>query len=396
MKKLNIFQFIKTKLKKTIYNTCQIEQMLSMLHQIDRLDVQSFIISNVSSHTILICEFFKVHGECLPSYVKYFLTLGYNVHVVIDVYNYILGTFAKCNFPKDRVKIFIVDKHLLYNDLFYKKIIRYQYIVFATNFFWENYLSFFEHKYVKAYNKNNFYWIEHHLHQYYEHQEKHICDKEYFERHLLLIRVNPIHPWVIPLYFYDNVLVKKTKGNVTNFLSVGRIEKQTRNYDLLFDVIRELINRNIRNFKVTVVGYWGDLSVFNLQELDEYIDIRGTLSYDAMYECVEHADFLLSLLDFSNEESKKNYIQNVQTSGTNNLSIGFQTPCLYNEHFGKSFGFSDSNALLYSDNSLLEAMLKAMKMSDAEYQFLQKNLLQMKLGLEADSLKNLENIFGKL
>jgi len=400
-----IFQIIKTKIRRFIYNACQIEQIQYRLNQIDskinqinRYDAQSFFLCNVFSHTVLICEFHSGHGECLPSYIRYFLALGYKVHVLINVENYIQGPFFKCSFPEDKVKFFIVDEYILDNDLFYKKLIWYQHVIMATSMCnWGKInLSILERNYVKKYHKDNFYFIEHNLNNYYKKQEQRLINKEYFEKRLFVIHKNPNHSWLIPMYFYDNVLVKKPKKNFTNFITVGALLQQQKNYDLLFDVMRELIDRNVRNFKVTIAGKYGDLSVFNMQGLDEYLDIRGMLSYDTMYECVEQSDFLLSLLDMSNEYSKKTYLEEGQTSGTNNLSIGFQTPCLYNEHFGKSFGFSDSNALLYSDNNLLESMLRAMGISDVEYQSLQDNLLQMKLELEAESLNNLEKVFGNV
>ena len=390
---MNLFQSIKTKIKSLIFRTLRFDQIFSKFDQMNSFDMQSFFLSNVPKNTVLICEFYYGHGECLPGYVNYFLTLGYNVHVVINVDNYILGTFTKSNFPENKVKFFIVYDYILYNNLFLKKVIWYQYVILASS---GSGLFHFEQNYIKAYNKYNFYHIEHDMQNYHEIYVKKICDKDYFKKSILLIRDNPNYPWLIPLYFYDNVLIKKSKNTIINFICVGAIAKQYKNYDLLFDVMRELIARNIRNFKVTIVGYFGDLSVFKMQGLDGYLDIRGRLPYDSMYECVEQADFLLSLLDMSNKYNVKAYIQNWQTSGTNNLSIGFQTPCLYDKSFGKSFGFSDSSALFYSDNNLLEAMLRAMEMSDTEYQLLQKNLLQMKLALEAESLENLEKIFGRV
>ena len=120
---MKVYHSIKTKIKRFIFNACQIDQIFSILRHIDHFDMQSFILSNTPKHTVLICEFFYAHGECLPGYIKYFLTLGYKVHVIIKVDNYILGTFAKCNFPEDKVKYFVINENIVDNELFYQKII---------------------------------------------------------------------------------------------------------------------------------------------------------------------------------------------------------------------------------------------------------------------------------
>jgi hypothetical protein len=169
---------------------------------------------------------------------------------------------------------------------------------------------------------------------------------------------------------------------------VGNIEGKRKNYNLLISTIQELINKDITNFKITIVGK-GKISDIP-SEIQSYFNIKGRLSYPDMYKEMQDADYFLTLLDPNNEEHDR-YIK-LGTSGSFQLIYGFNIPCLIANKFAKVHNFDKNNAIVYTKNKeLVSAMIKAINQTTDEYEILKNNLKKTSDKIYKASLKNLKN-----
>ena len=51
--------------------------------ELELAELQPALAEKDCSNTIALIETFEFHGECFASYIKYFLELGFNVHLYI-------------------------------------------------------------------------------------------------------------------------------------------------------------------------------------------------------------------------------------------------------------------------------------------------------------------------
>ena len=84
------------------------------------------------NNSILLIEFFHYHYECIPGYAKYFIDLGYNVDVIMNIN----GTSSFCLFcPFKKIRIFIYKDINIFNETsnnFSFIFNRYNYILVQT------------------------------------------------------------------------------------------------------------------------------------------------------------------------------------------------------------------------------------------------------------------------
>ena len=192
-----------------------------------------------------------------------------------------------------------------------------------------------------------------------------------------------------PHYFGEIQITPKSKDK-TRFIVVGGINKNNKNYDLLLQCTKELLEYNT-NFEITIIGLSGKIDIPD--ELANYIKFKGKLPFAEMYKEMEKADFFLPLLDPSNEWHRR-YL-NETTTGSRQLILGFLKPCLINEEFANAYAFTRDNSIIYSENHLLEAMKAAININSEEYEKLQKNLNLLAQNIYKESLQNLKDSIEK-
>ena len=185
--------------------------------------------------------------------------------------------------------------------------------------------------------------------------------------------------------------VKLTPKNsdIVNFVTVGAIQGKKKNNDLIINSVKELHEKGIHNFKITVIGK-GHLKKLP-KELQQYFDIKGRLPFDKMYDEIEKADFLITSYD----ETKPGHIRynTTGTSGNFQLVYGFAKPCIIIESFGPINGFDSSNSILYkTDSEFANALQKGIEMSSEKYSELQKNLKAYADKLYENSKENLRKL----
>ena len=188
---------------------------------------------------------------------------------------------------------------------------------------------------------------------------------------------------VNPHYFGEINVTAKNK-DVVNFITIGTIKPRKKDNNTIIDAVLELHNKGITNFKISVIGK-GEIK--NIPEkIRKYFDIKGRLNFDKMYDEIEKADFMLT----SYNETHSRYIT-TGTSGNFQLIYGFLKPCILIESFARINRFDDKNSILYKEpKDYANALEKAIKMNEDEYEVMQNALKQTVVEVYNDSLNNLK------
>lgn len=122
--------------------------------------------------------------------------------------------------------------------------------------------------------------------------------------------------------------------------------------------------------------------------LRPFLHVAGKLDFPAMYKAMRRADYFLLLLDPGNPAHNR-YITTGVT-GSAQLVYGFAKIPVIHEKFASFYGFNDRNALLYREETLGGAMLRAIRQTEEEYAEMQQALLQLGRDIDRESRSNLE------
>lgn len=350
----------------------------------DIQEITKLLLTPIRENSILLVEMNKCHGEVLVCMLKYFLELGFNVDVIVSKEEYNLNLFSRVN--NSNVRIFPISKTNALCVLNGEYIKNYKYIYLNSDINYSKKKSTLEVLKDIPIDKSKILQMCHHL--------EFINDKIYEDVKLMMLAPIPTDNNIAVVNAHDfgvNVLHKKNK--ITNFIIIGKIEKARKNHTLLIKALQNLINDGVTDFKITVVAKEGSLDDID-ESIRPYIDFKGKLNYDEMWEEMEKADFFLPLLDPENEEHDR-YITK-GTSGSFQLIYGFRVPCLIAEKFSSLHHFNHDNSIIYKTNDkLYEAIKYAIKMSDDEYDNMYKNLDYTANQIYEQSLNNLKSIVSE-
>lgn len=336
--------------------------------------------------SVLIIEPNPYHGEIQPGFVKYFQDLGYNVDIFMRLENYLENPFVRYkNNPPRRFYGTAETIRQWVNNL---RGNEYEYIFFSSSAFW-NSPQEFRGKYLDFLgeipkSKHGILMVEHNAVPYLEEYDEETYLKQ--NRIFALTENNGI-PRLNPHYFGE-FNSKSFDKKMVNFIVVGGINPFNKNYTILLETIKKLISRNILNFHVFVVGN-GRINIPH--DIAKYITIMGRLDYDDMYSAVCNSDFILALLDSNNPDH--NRYKTGTTTGSFQLSLGFNKPLVIEKTFAKYYGLDVTNAIIYNKNNLYMAMLNALKTQS--YPEICKKLRMLKEDIYEESLNNLKKSLGK-
>ena len=332
-----------------------------------------------SSHRIfykkaLIVELNPCHGECIPGYAKYLNELGYNVDVMVHEDQKAEEPLKSLN----NVKIYYRSEPEILKYLNTKQPEKYEIVLFNSNIIYSQRLASILDLIKIKYQKTKVLCVEHRLENLPSLIKK--CKAiviKSFKKTSNTFEVNP---------HYFGEFKKHEKNKIINFVVAGNIQKTRKNYDLLTNAVQTLVNKNITNFKITVIGSG------NLGDIPEsvrgYFDIKGRVSYPDLYKYVSDADFFMTLLDPTLSDHDR-YL-NLGTSGSFQLIYGLNIPCLIANKFAKCHHFSAQNAIIYNTNDeLSNAMMQAIDMTTAQYDEIKNNLKNTASKIYQSSLNNL-------
>lgn len=342
-------------------------------------------IFEINNKEILIIEKLNYHGECLPGFIKYFLDLGYkNIDILMNIELYKLRPL-NISFFENKINILPFPPKIIENFIILGICNFYKICFFNTmNFGMKNKIKKYLYK-----NQNFKKLIVFHDLNYIEKKDFYkfkIIVLKKFQNITSIFEVNP--------HFFGE-LKFHNKSKITNFIIVGNVQSNRKNFLILFESIEQLIKNKINNFNVTIIGYSMDINFkefFNKKHLSKYIKFIEKIPYDIMFEYISKADFFLPLLD---SKIHTNYLK-VKTSGSFQLVYGFNIPIIIEKIFAEKYGFNNSNSIIYN-NSMQDFFNKlnySIYMKNDEYLKLKYNLKLKTKEIEKNSIDNLKLILN--
>jgi hypothetical protein len=322
-------------------------------------------------------EFYYVHGETLPGYIKYFLDLNFNVDVVLCKSEKIFtrndyGLFLCFSQNKNvRIKMLSdLDMNFLLRSSIIKK---------------------YKHIMINSFTKG---MEGHHLYGVNLFKLKPVCvvhnqnnNNKYFKTNKIisLVEINPGNrkPTVIVNPHYFGEFEKKNKSKITTFITLNKKDMSRRNIYLLFDACDMLYKKGIYDFSVKIIGNGIPVPENHRNNIRDF----GFLDFQKMFKEINDSDFFMALID----ENSIQYTN--KASGSYQISYGFLKPIILNNKFANISGFNNSNSILYDkNNELANAMEKCINMSNDDYLSLITALEISEKELYNASLKNLKEV----
>jgi len=335
----------------------------------------------ICQNSILIFEPFQYHYECTPGFSKYFIDLGYKVHIIM--HNSGLTSF--CSFePINKIRFFIynnieeIKKHSRSLSI---KFFKYNYILIET----ANPYYFMVYKELNLLNIDHSFFVFHHL--------------EYVISVPTEIKLRKNQIWSLgnfknavrinPHYFGKFKITEKNK--ITRFFITSTIE---RNYNKLISAVEKFKDENLK-FHVNVVGKWNTFTIHNISEkMRDHFTFKYNVSYSELYNEVVKSDYIIINLDPNNEKDIP--FKNTRISGSVQLAYGFLKPVIINKDFAEIYNFNSNNSFIYDNDSFITSMRQAINIGNNNYKKMQENLKLISNNIYEDSLNNLKNCMSKL
>ena len=331
----------------------------------------------------LIIEPNKHHGEIIPGVVKYFQDLG----VATDVIARDLQEPLKPFIGVDSVNFTDLQniRHLLKESV----ASTYDYLFFTSYHMYERNIvshkqwgSIFDNFKNIIPSRNGIMAMCHHLD---------LLEEEDYKR----VKLFSLHQYnnynITPLntHYFGEFDLKLKNNNFVNFITVGCIENNRRNTNVLIEAVKKLKEKNINNFQITVIGYRGKLEVPD--DLKHYFRLLGKVDFPTMFKEVNSSDYILTLFDPENIEHDR-YLT-LGTSGTIQLIYGLKKPCLIPQKFAEKYNFDDKNSFIYDCNEQLsKTMLRAICEGVISQHTKVLNLEDLSKSVYEKSLKNLKAV----
>ncbi|MCQ2572240.1 MAG: hypothetical protein MJ165_04605, partial [Alphaproteobacteria bacterium] len=317
-----------------------------------------------------------------------FQDLGYNVDIFMRLENYIESPFV--NYTDNSPRMFFGTAPIIRDWVNKLTPDQYEYVFLSSSAFWNNPNEFFgaylEYLGGEPKAKHGILMIEHNaipcLKEYGE--------EKYLSQHrLFALTENNEIPRLNPHYFgvFDE---KSLDPNFVKFVVVGGINSSCKNHTMLLDCLEKLVDSGVSNFRVDVVGKG---TLYIPHKLHKYINVMGRLNYKDMYATVNNADYILALLDPTNPQHDR--YKTGTTTGSFQLSLGFNKPIIMEQSFAKHYKLTNKNAVVYENDDLYLALQEAITKSVAEYKKIQTNLSKIEQDIYQESLNNLKQAAGQ-
>ena len=365
--------------------------------ELEKNNIERLLKEGIKENTILLFEPNPYHGECIPSYVKYFLELGFNVDVLLSKQVMTENPFINCDFPKDKFKIILFDKVPSIN-YFMEYLLNYKYIFLTTLLYNCNvyYANLLHKNYSAKYQKNNLFIISHELDFTKESSDFEMLYKDNIFVLREGVQKNELikkFPFISPIYFGEFPdLIKEKKSETVKFLAVGgNYRKNLRNYDNIIDSMRKLRASGIRNFEILFVGNPNEeFKEKANKEFAKNIRFTGRINFEDLYKYHQECDYILFNIDKDTAEYEL-YLHK-KISGSYSTSIGFLRPGLIDSELAKEYKLENCS-ICYDEGKLFEAMEQAILLPQNKYIDLQNNLKQLSENLQKQSKENLKEYF---
>jgi len=334
---------------------------------------------DIRENSVLLIEFYNVHGETLPGFIKYLLDLNYNVDVILkerenNKGRNDFGLFSDF-LSNEKVRIITLTDYNI-NYLLRTKIIKnYKHIIINT------YTNSCESEHLAFVNMKKLQPI----------CVVHNSDlkSKYFKTNkiisLVKIESKSKKPTtIVNSHFFCNHQKRNNKGgesNITTFSALNKKSLFRRNLNLLFSACDTLYEKGITNFIIKVIGKGIPIPECYKNNIIDY----GFLDFQSMYKEIIDSDFFLALIDQDSVQYKN------KASGSYQISYGFLKPIILHSQFAEISYLDNKNSILYYDNNdLVNAMEKCINMSNNDYLYIVTNLEETEKKLYEISLNNLK------
>lgn len=322
------------------------------------------------------------HAEVLPGYAKYLLDLGYEVSVLINSHPLNRTLFEKFTHPHLKV-IFMTQRQIV--RFFIKNGLgKAQGILITT---------------ARKIGDQNSYAREYKLFSnrsddqkllLVEHDVKIPIDKKFIDSNVITInKINyqNTNTLVVNPHYFGEFSSSSCTSNLVQFVAVGLLKSGRYSMDNLIEAVKKIHQEGIYNFQIRIIGKRASIERLP-KHIQKYFIFQGQISYSELYSCMEKADYLISLLDDSNQDHQR-YLTTA-SSGSIQLSYGFIKPLIIGEKFASHYGFDRFNSIIYDKkNDLPLAIKRAIQLDKESY-----GLMKSKLAISSGKVykKSLENL----
>lgn len=361
----------------------------------DREKLRAFLETPVAPKSVLLVEPSVTHGELVPGFATYWLDMGYNVDVLL--HETVAQDNPFCRFAHPRLRIFRHSYACFKALVTAPKVRDYSVVFFTTAAYarWreENGQTHSLHDFTsyRPQGKEATFLVEHRLDDIDRFHERDLLEQG---RLVTLAEFHwQGHPTLMvnPHYFGDVAITPKNAH--VNFIVVGAIDAKRKNHNLLMDAATHLLADGVQNFSITIIGVGrarqAEIKRQMPQELHPHLHFTGWVTFPELFEHMEQADFFLPLLDPAVPNHKRYITTGV--SGSYQLILGFQKPCLIQQDFAAFHRFTDANSIIYEGNALAGAMKKAVAMKAEEYGEMQREIAVLEKEIARQSLENIQN-----
>lgn len=347
-----------------------------------------FLKHDIPEKSVLIVEPNNYHGEIIPGFVKYWQNLGYHVDVIMRIANYEENPFAL--FAQDEMPdIYPMQKWRISKVLKSKRMREYDFVFVSSFDYQETKERYYDYLGFEPQSHRGSLCIYHNCQNIEPYGEI----KKYLGKRLFVLNEFPLAEGkaklLCPIYFGN--VAPHEKNPKTRFVMIGRLSPNTRNCAQLLESIEKLLQENITDFEVYVIGS-GGMEI--PEHLKKHIKKLGRLNFHDMYHHCMDSDFLLALLD--PESPQQESYKHGTTTGSKQLSLGLNKPMLLEKTFADVYGFSEKDTIVYQGNSLYEAMKQAVAMDKKAYAEKCKALRQHAEEVAAKSRKNLTETIASI
>ncbi len=179
-------------------------------------------------------------------------------------------------------------------------------------------------------------------------------------------------------YFGEDQQIKGQKEN--RFLISGNINSTQKNHLAVIEAARNLLCKGVSNFKIFINGS-GDFTIPN--ELKGVMVFLNENKPPALFAVLDKVDFIISGLDSSVEWQRETYGHGTCSSAFM-YSLGFMKPYIVERFFAEQFQLTDKAAIIYENGNLENAIERATRMTDDEY-----NSMREKISADRDRRRQL-------
>lgn len=116
----------------------------------------------------------------------------------------------------------------------------------------------------------------------------------------------------------------------------------------------------------------------------------GNVNFEDMFNIIRASKYIAIVLD-PQDSLCKDFLGG-KTSGSKNLCLGFEIPCIINEKYARSFQLAQDMCVTYEENDIYSALKKICSISADEYEEYVNNVRIYKKRCMSETLINLETV----